>query len=193
MAVLTKWDMLVPQDGNVVHNLVRNPSFEYNDQFFAGTNQYWWYYSPIGARSATAPAQTSEWSSRGSRALALSLDGVTNKWASYTPHETRFDEWGLSLSPSITTAASPTGVIYTTGVWLACVVILTPYGTSLAMLNDDDPVVSGNNLVVRSNYRQIDLTKGRSQPFFANATFGGTVAARQVTFTMPATGTPGLA
>jgi hypothetical protein len=191
MAVLTKWDMLVPQGGNVVHNLIRNPSFEYNDQFFAGAHQYWYYYSPAGTIDlVNVPAQTSEWSSRGSRALALSLDGVTNRRVAYSPAQTTFNNWSMSISPSITTAASPTGVVYTSGNWAACVYILTPYGTSLAVMNDDDPVVSGNNLVVRSNYRQIDLTKGRSRAFFTSfSSFGGTVAARQVTFTMPATGT----
>lgn len=190
MAIATKWDMLVPQDANVVHNLVRNPGFEYNDAFFAGAHQYWYYYNAGGTRQTPSPVQSSGWSALGTRSLSLALDGVTNKYIAYSPRETAFEEWTATLSPTIATAAAPTGVVYTSGNWAACVFLLTPYGVSLATMNDDDPVVSGNNLLPRSGFRQIDLLKGRSKPFYsAVANFGGTVAARQVTFTMPATGT----
>lgn len=197
MAVTTKWDMLVPQDANVVHNLIRNPSFEYNDQFFAGITQYWSYYSSAGIRSTTAVPQTSNWATRGTRALALSL-GTTStaqRYATYMPQESAFDKWGTTPASLQlgNIAGSQSGVVYTSGNWAACVFLLTPYGSSLATLNDDDPVPSGNNLIPRSWFRQIDLTKGRSQPFFtAVSNFGGTVFVRSVRFTMPsASVTPG--
>jgi len=191
MAVITKWDMLVPQDPNVVHNLIRNPGFEYNDAFFAGAHQYWYYYNPSGTKLTTTPVQSSNWSAQGTRSLSLSLDGVTNKYIAYSPRETAFEENTATLSPSITVAASPTGVYYTSGDWAACVFLLTPYGVSLATMNDEDPVISGNNLLPRSPYRQINLLKGRSKPFFTAVSniAGASVAARQVVFTMPATGT----
>jgi len=185
---MSLWDMLVPQPSYTVHNLIRNPSFEYNNAFIAGQHQYWYYYDSGGTRLSPIPSQTSIWSANGSKSLGLSLND-TQRRVAYTPRETAFDEWSLTLSPTITTT-TPAGTTYGTGNHQVCVMLLSPYGVALATMNDDNPIVSGTALLPRSGMRQIDLLRGHSRPFFT-ATFApgaGAVATRAVQFTMPAAG-----
>jgi len=180
MPQYTKWEMLVPQSPNVVHNLIRNPSFEYNDQYFAGTHQYWWYYDSTGTKvSSTAayPTQVGTWSSYGKNSLALALDGTTFRHAEYWPRVATMESLNNTLGVTLAAIDAPTGGNYTatnypTGTHYACAFLLTPYGNSLASTSDVVPQETGTapqiEVIQPEGYNVMDLMRGHSKPFFSS-------------------------
>lgn len=180
MPKYTNWEMLVPQPPNVVHNLIRNPSFEYNSQFFAGVHQYWWYYDSAGTKvssGAAYPTQTGTWSSYGRNGLSLALDGTTFRHAEYWPRVAAFENLNTTLSVTLTAPDAPTGGNYTAttypaGTHYACAFLLSPYGGSLASTSDVLPQESGSapqiELIQPEGYNVVDLMRGHSRPFFSS-------------------------
>ena len=183
MATLSKWSMLVPQPTNVVHNLIRNPGFEYYDAFFAGAHQYWWYYDAAGTKVTTAgayPQQTTTWAALGQNSLACALDGTTYRHAEYSPRLSTLESLGLNVvvNLSVETGVNP-GTVYPTGNHYVAVFILTPYGSSLASPNPNNGQTSGTQWLDDDGFNMMDILRGRSKPIFssvlnvASATPGG--------------------
>jgi hypothetical protein len=174
MPQYTNWEMLVPQPTGVVHNLIRNPSFEYSDDFFAGRHQYWWYYSPAGTKNTgTAatdrPQISTNWSAFGANSLACTLDGTTNKHVEYGPRLSTFEAMNITLGVSLafTTPAAYSSNVYPSGTHYVCAFLLSPYGSALASTSDVEPVTVNNQLIQPEGYNVVDLMRGKGIPYFS--------------------------
>jgi len=174
MATLSKWSMLVPQPTNVVHNLIRNPGFEYYDAFFAGAHQYWWYYNAAGTIVTTAglyPQQTTTWAALGQNSLACALDGTTYRHVEYSPRLSTLSSLGLSATVTLSAEANLTytNTVYPIGNHYVAVFILTPYGSAVASPNPNDPQLSSSaHWIDNEGFNVMDLMRGRSAPIFSN-------------------------
>ena len=195
----SNWDMLVPLPAGTIHNLIRNPGFEYNDQYFGGTRQYWRYYDGASALvTSSYPLQSRSWSAMGANSLSLALDGTTARSAYYSPRLEAFDV--NSVVPTGVTVTNPGGggtqpalTAYTSGTHYFAIMLLTPFGNSLAISNDTLPMPTATppsyataKLISNGGYQQIDLLRGHSAPVIASASIT-TAGTRQLSFTMPAT------
>lgn len=190
MPQLTKWEMLIPQPTNTVHNLIRNPSFEYTDTTYAGTHQYWWAYDGAGTRISAPFLKSTNWAALGRNSLALPLDGANIKHAEYAPRISTFQALSYSVTPTLTLATDATyaSTVYPTGYHYVCVFLLTNYGSALASPNEVGGQLGSARWIDPQGNQMMDLLRGRSKAMFSagynvtSATPGGRL---QVSFSNP--------
>ena len=191
------WDILVPSEPGVLHNLIANPSFEYDNNELdiikiapptgqitntqiqsyrtLPVNTGLVYWSSINGASIR---RSSAWASRGGYSLKVAAGATTNAGTSYNPTSARPSMAGVSIAVTQEASSNPTWDKIPAGsnVYIA-VVGLTDTGVSLLNGLADTQVYQGESVSDKLPYLTIDALRGHTAPKYAaltGATSGST-------------------
>jgi hypothetical protein len=175
------WDILVPTEPGVLHNLIANPSFEFNNAtvygqttnptgFQNGTTNGLAYWT---ASAGTTMTRSSKWASQGTYSLKIAAGTVgSEKSVSYNPRATILSAPSLSDITISTASAPPSG--YTATI---------PNGKSVTIavmaLNDVGMNLANNVTDIQNQYiyaypnssiahPTIDGRRGHTEPVFCS-------------------------
>ena len=175
------WDILVPTEPGVLHNLIANPSFEFNNTtvygqttnptgFQNGTTNGLAYWT---ASAGTTMTRSSKWASQGTYSLKIDAGTVgSEKSVSYNPRATILSAPSLSDITISTASAPPSG--YTATI---------PNGKSVTIavmaLNDVGMNLANNVTDIQNQYiyaypnssiahPTIDGRRGHTEPVFCS-------------------------
>lgn len=172
------WDILVPTEPGVLHNLIANPSFEYDNVTTFGQTSGYTNGATNGlaywtASSGTTMTRSTSWASQGAHSLKIAAGAVgAEKSVSYKPRETVIPNPLIgniaistaNLPPTGYTSTIPNGKLVT-----IAVMALNDVGMSLAnnisdVQNYHTTTTTFPNSTVP--YPTIDARRGHTSPVF---------------------------
>jgi hypothetical protein len=174
------WDILVPTEPGVLHNLIANPSFEHNNVTVYGqggnyvngeTNglAYW------TASSGTTMTRSSTWASQGAYSLKIAAGTVgAEKSVSYNPRSSIIPTplvGNIAISTANTPPTGYTSTIPNAKAVTIAVMALNDVGMTLANNVSDVQnyhVTSASNTNSRVSYPTIDARRGHTDPVFCS-------------------------
>lgn len=184
------WDILVPSEPGVLHNLIANPSFEYDNNELdiitlvppSGTiidtqiqsyrtlpaNTGLVYWSSVSGASIQ---RSSAWASRGGYSLKIAAGATTNAGTAYDPTSARPSMAGVTITVTQEASSNPTWDKIPSGKsFFVAVVGLTDTGVSLLNGLADTQVYQGTNVSDKLPYLTLDALRGHTAPKYAALT-----------------------